>query len=76
MMTNEDCEEFNKLIEKMKSSNNRGDSYADIPNYIKYNIESTERGHIIKIITETGVHTYNCKWKDYRRTGRFTKKEA
>jgi len=75
-MTNEDCEEFNKLIEKMKSSNNRGDSYADIPNYIKYNIESTERGHIIKIITETGVHTYNCKWKDYRRTGRFTKKEA
>ena len=76
MMTNEDCEEFNKLIEKMKSSNNRGDSYADIPNYIKYNIESTERGHIIKIITETGVHTYNCKWRDYRRTGRFTKKEA
>ena len=54
----------------------KGDSYADIPNYIKYNIESTERGHIIKIITETGIHTYNCKWKDYRRTGRFTKKEA
>jgi len=76
MMTNKDCEEFNKLIEKMKDSNNRGDSYADIPNYIKYNIESTERGHIIKIITETGIHTYNCKWKDYRRTGRFTKKEA
>ena len=76
MMTNKDCEEFNKLIEKMKDSNNRGDSYADIPNYIKYNIESTERGHIIKIITETGVHTYNCKWKDYRRTGRFTKKES
>ena len=76
MMTNEDCEEFNKLIEDIKNSNNRGDSYADIPNYIKYNIESTERGHIIKIITETGVHTYNCKWKDYRRTGRFTKKEA
>ena len=76
MMTNKDCEEFNKLIEKMKDSNNRGDSYADIPNYIKYNIESTERGHIIKIITETGVHTYNCKWKDYKRTGRFTKKEA
>ena len=76
MMTNKDCEEFNKLIEKMKDSNNRGDSYADIPNYIKYNIESTERGHIIKIITETGIHTYNCKWKDYRRTGRFTKKES
>lgn len=76
MMTNKDCEKFNKLIEKMKDSNNRGDSYADIPNYIKYNIESTERGHIIKIITETGIHTYNCKWKDYRRTGRFTKKEA
>ena len=76
MMTDKDCEEFNKLIEKMKDSNNRGDSYADIPNYIKYNIEPTEGGHIIKIITETGVHTYNCKWRDYRRTGRFTKKEA
>jgi hypothetical protein len=76
MMTNKDCEEFNKLIEKMKDSNNRGDSYADIPNYIKYNIESTEGGHIIKIITETGIHTYNCKWKDHRRTGHFTKKEA
>ena len=75
-MTDKDCEEFNKLIEDIKNSNNRGDSYADIPNYIKYNIEPTEGGHIIKIITETGVHTYNCKWRDYRRTGRFTKKEA
>ena len=55
---------------------NKGDSYADIPNYIRYYVESTERGHVIKILTETGLHTYNCKWKDYKRTGRFTKKES
>ena len=61
------------IIFKMKSSNNRGDSYADITNYIKYNIESTERGHIIKIVTQSGVHTYNCKWQSYKRPRGLTK---
>ena len=41
----------------------KGDSYCDIPNYIRYYVESTERGHIIKILTETGLKTFNCKWK-------------
>ena len=41
----------------------KGDSYADIPNYIRHYVESTERGHIIKILTETGLKTFNCKWK-------------
>ena len=40
----------------------KGDSYADIPNYIRHYVESTERGHIIKILTETGLQTFNCKW--------------
>ena len=84
-MTHKDCEEWAAMIAQMQddsswhpkyNSNNKGDSYAHIPNYVKYNIESTERGHIIKIITETGVHTYNCEWETYKRTSRFTKKET
>jgi hypothetical protein len=53
---------------------NKGDSYADIPNYIRHYVESTERGHIIKILTETGLKTFNCKWKDYKRSGSVKKK--
>ena len=52
---------------------NKGDSYADIPNYIRHYVESTERGHIIKILTETGLKTFNCKWKKYKRTKPITK---
>jgi hypothetical protein len=52
---------------------NKGDSYADIPNYIRYYVESTERGHIIKILTETGLKTFNCKWADYKRPKPLTK---
>tara|TARA_R100000773_G_C4118520_1_gene55129 strand:- start:310 stop:492 length:183 start_codon:yes stop_codon:yes gene_type:complete len=54
----------------------KGDSYHDIPNYIRHYVESTERGHIIKIVTEGGVATYNCKWSDYKRTKPLTKREA
>jgi len=54
----------------------KGDSYADIPNYIRHYVESTERGHIIKILTETGLLTFNCKWKDYKRSGSITKKKT
>jgi hypothetical protein len=45
----------------------RGDSWSHIPTYVKYNIESTETGHIIKIITEENVHTFVCDWPTYRR---------
>ena len=55
---------------------NKGDSYADIPNYIRHYVESTERGHVIKILTETGLLTFNCKWKDYKRSGSITKKKT
>jgi len=51
----------------------KGDSYAHIPNYIRHYIESTERGHIIKIVTEGGVATYNCKWDNYKRSREITK---
>ena len=54
----------------------KGDSYADIPNYIRHYVESTERGHIIKILTEDGLKTFNCKWKDYKRPNTLTKKKT
>ena len=54
----------------------KGDSYADIPNYIRHYVESTERGHIIKILTEDGLRVFNCKWKDYKRSGSITKKKT
>jgi hypothetical protein len=85
-MNHREVEEWADMIAQMQDDNSwrpkinfkkmeQGDTYGDISNYIKYNIESTERGHIIRIITETGIHTYNCKWKDYKRTGRpITKK--
>ena len=57
-------------------TSNKGDSYADIPNYIRHYVESTERGHIIKILTESGLKTFNCKWSDYKRTKPITKKEV
>ena len=40
----------------------KGDSWSHIPNYVKYNIEATETGHVIKIVTEQNVHTYVCDW--------------
>ena len=46
----------------------KGDSWSRIPNYVKYNIEATETGHIIKIVTEQNVHTYVCDWPKYRRS--------
>jgi hypothetical protein len=51
----------------------KGDSYCDIPNYIRHYVESTERGHIIKILTENGLKTFNCKWADYKRSKTLTK---
>jgi len=52
----------------------KGDTHNDISNYIRHYIESTERGHIIKILTETGLKTFNCQWKDYKRNKSITKK--
>ena len=54
----------------------KGDSYADIPNYIRHYVESTERGHIIKILTESGLKTFNCKWSNYKRQNSLAKKKT
>ena len=54
----------------------KGDSYASINNYIRHYVELTERGHIIKILTEDGLKTFDCKWKDYKRSKSITKKKT
>ena len=54
----------------------KGDSYVSINNYIRHYVESTERGHIIKILTEDGLKTFDCKWKDYKRSKSITKKKT
>ena len=45
-----------------------------IDDYMQHWIESTETGHIIKIV-DGNDNTWNivCNWKKYRRKGRFTK---
>jgi hypothetical protein len=78
MMTHKDCEEWAAMIAQMQDDpswhpkyNPKGkkkeDSETIISDYIKYNIEATNTGHLIKIITESGVHTIKCNWKDYKR---------
>ena len=37
------------------------------PDYIKHWEEATPTGWRIKILTEKGLHIFNCKWKDYKR---------
>ena len=54
----------------------KGDSYVSINNYIMHYVESTDRGHIIKILTEDGLKTFDCKWKDYKRSKSITKKKT
>ena len=74
-MTHKDCEEWAAMIAQMqdakswrpKIKNKKEDSEIIISDYIKYNIEATNTGHLIKIVTESGVHTIKCNWKDYKR---------
>ena len=40
---------------------NRGDSYCEYPTYIKHWEEATSTGWKIKILTENGLHVFNCK---------------
>ena len=49
--------------------NTRGDSFTEYPTYIKHWEEARPWGWEIRILTENGLHTFHCKWKDYRRSG-------
>ena len=48
-------------------SNNKGDSYHDLPTYIKHWEEAKPDGWEIKILSETGLKTIRCRWKKYKR---------
>ena len=45
----------------------KGDSYHDVPGYIRHWISDSPEGHKIIILTETGKMEFNCKWSDRKR---------
>jgi len=45
----------------------RGDSFSEYPTYIKHWEEARPWGWEIRILTQSGLHTIHCKWKNYRR---------
>ena len=54
---------------KVKTYMKKGDSFSEYPTYIKHWEEAKPWGWEIRILTETGLHIFNCKWKDYKRPG-------
>jgi len=50
-------------------------SLTVFPTYIKHWEEATSTGWKIKILTENGLHIFNCKWKNYKRPRELTKQE-
>ena len=54
---------------------NRGDSFHEFPTYIKHWESAKPWGWEIRILTESGLHTFHLKWKDYKRPRELTKQE-
>ena len=54
---------------------NRGDSLHEFSTYIKHWESAKPWGWEIRILTEDGLHIFNCKWKDYKRPRELTKRE-
>ena len=51
------------------------DSFSEYPTYIRHWEEAKDWGWEIRILTETGLHTIHCKWKDYKRPRELSKRE-
>ena len=62
-------------MSRKKPIENRGDSYEEIPTYIKHWEEATPDGWEIRILSETGLKTIRCKWKNYKRPRDLTRRE-
>ena len=45
------------------------------PDYIKHWEEAKPWGWEIRILTEKGLHVFNCKWKKYKRPRELSKQE-
>ena len=50
----------------------KGDSLTEYPTYIKHWEEAKPWGWELRILTESGLHIINCKWKDYKRPGEIS----
>ena len=61
------------LLEK---STTRPGKVTTYPDYIRHWEEATPTGWEIRILTEKGLHIFNCKWKDYKRPRELTKREG
>ena len=60
----------------LEKNTSRGDSLTEFPTYIKHWEEAKPWGWEIRILTENGLHIFNCKWKDYKRPRELTKQES
>ena len=50
----------------------RGDSLHDFPTYIKHWESAKPWGWELRILDENGLHTFNLKWKNYKRPRELT----
>ena len=67
---------FNKpKILNWEDLSNRGDSFSEFPTYIKHWESAKPWGWELRILTESGLHTFHLKWKDYKRPRELTKQE-
>jgi len=48
---------------------------TEYPTYIKHWESAKPWGWEIRILTEDGLHIFNCKWKDYKRPRELSKRE-
>ncbi len=46
----------------------KGDSHLKLDTYIRHWIDSKPYGHQIRILTEHGLMTIDCKWSDRVRS--------
>ena len=68
-------QKYNKpKILNWEDLSNKGDSFSEFPTYIKHWESAKPWGWEIRILTESGLHTFHLKWKDYKRPRELSKK--
>ena len=60
----------------LEKNSTKGDSFSEYPTYIKHWEEARPWGWEIRILTESGLHTFHLKWKDYKRPHDLSKREG
>ena len=60
----------------LEKNSTKGDSLTEFPTYIKHWEEARPWGWEIRILTESGLHTFHLKWKDYKRPHDLSKREG